>query len=208
MESQLVLSLFPGADLLGRAFEEQGMCIVRGPDKLWGGDVREFHAPSGKFDGVIGGPPCQMFSKAAISGSPAENLIPEFVRLVDETKPRWAVMENVPQARWAAPDWPSVTIRDFDVGGLTFRTRTFWFYGIDPAPVPTRLPGEPEWSVLASNWQTRGKSSYLRRVQALGGCEAGRLMGYPELAERLVNNQPGGLQANGKWRGQGAQTAA
>lgn len=33
----LVLSLFPGVGLLDRAFEECGLCIVRGPDKLWGG---------------------------------------------------------------------------------------------------------------------------------------------------------------------------
>src|SRR2546430_12673163 len=37
-------------------------CVVRGPDLLWGGDIRRFHPPAGKFDGVIGGPPCQLFS--------------------------------------------------------------------------------------------------------------------------------------------------
>jgi len=30
----LVLSLFPGIGLLDRAFEEEGFCIVRGPDGL------------------------------------------------------------------------------------------------------------------------------------------------------------------------------
>jgi len=58
----LVLSVFPGIDLLSRAFEEQGYCVVRGPDLLWGGDVRTFHPPPGVFEGVIGGPPCQAFS--------------------------------------------------------------------------------------------------------------------------------------------------
>ncbi len=60
--SQLVLSLFPGADLLGRWFHEEGFCIVRGPDLIFGEDVREFSPPPGRFDGVIGGPPCQKFS--------------------------------------------------------------------------------------------------------------------------------------------------
>jgi len=50
----LVLSLFPGIGLLDRAFEEEGFCIVRGPDLLWGGDIRSFHPPAGRFDGVIG----------------------------------------------------------------------------------------------------------------------------------------------------------
>jgi DNA (cytosine-5)-methyltransferase 1 len=58
----LVLSLFPGIGLLDLAFEEEGFCVVRGPDVLWGGDVRRFHPPAGKFYGIIGGPPCQSFS--------------------------------------------------------------------------------------------------------------------------------------------------
>jgi site-specific DNA-cytosine methylase len=46
---QLVLSLFPGIGLLDRAFEEEGFCVVRGPDLLWGGDIKTFHPPAGKF---------------------------------------------------------------------------------------------------------------------------------------------------------------
>ena len=40
MGNGLVLSVFPGIDLLGRAFEEQEYCVVRGPDLLWGGVKR------------------------------------------------------------------------------------------------------------------------------------------------------------------------
>ncbi|MFZ2407129.1 MAG: DNA cytosine methyltransferase, partial [Methylobacter sp.] len=60
----LVLSLFPGIGLLDRAFEDLGFCVVRGPDLIFGGDIRRFSVPAGRFDGVIGGPPCQDFSKA------------------------------------------------------------------------------------------------------------------------------------------------
>lgn len=103
MTAPLVLSLFPGIGLLDMAFEEAGFCVVRGPDLLWGGDVRRFHPPAGKFDGVIGGPPCQQFSQvnqAARKGiqTLAPNLIPEFERVVGEAGPRWFVMENVTAA--------------------------------------------------------------------------------------------------------------
>ena len=51
----LILSLFPGIDLLGRGFEAESFAVVRGPDLLWGGDIRSFHVPPGRFDGIIGG---------------------------------------------------------------------------------------------------------------------------------------------------------
>lgn len=99
----LVLSLFPGIGLLDRAFEENGFCIVRGPDLLWGGDVRTFHPPTDKFDGIIGGPPCQCFSTLQrlnqARGLPLPpNLIPEFERCIQEAEPAWFLMENVPGA--------------------------------------------------------------------------------------------------------------
>jgi site-specific DNA-cytosine methylase len=102
--SQLMLSLFPGIGLLDMAFEEEGFVVVRGPDVLWGGDIRRFHPPAGKFDGVIGGPPCQSFSSLVhlvrANGHEPKfgNLIPEFERCVLAAAPDWFVMENVPKA--------------------------------------------------------------------------------------------------------------
>lgn len=107
--SGLVLSLFPGIGLLDMAFEQEGFCVVRGPDVLWGGDIRRFHPPAGKFDGVIGGPPCQAFSRLAhmVRHNGYEpmfgNLIPEFERVVIESQPTWFVMENVPDAPTPQP---------------------------------------------------------------------------------------------------------
>lgn len=98
---QFVLSLFPGIGLLDMAFELEGFTVVRGPDVLWGGDIRNFHPPSGRFDGVIGGPPCQAHSSYAgmnkkIGNRIAEDLVPEFCRVVSEADPEWFLMENVP----------------------------------------------------------------------------------------------------------------
>lgn len=101
---QLVLSLMPGVDLLGMAFKESGFCVVQGGDVIFGGDVRAEHYPPGKFDGIISGPPCQMFSRLAhmVRHNGYEpkfgNLIPEFERCVNEANPMWFVMENVPDA--------------------------------------------------------------------------------------------------------------
>lgn len=67
MSPPLVLSLFPGIGLLDMAFEAEGFCVVRGPDLLWGGDIKRFHPPAGRFDGVIGGPPCQLRSTCGSS---------------------------------------------------------------------------------------------------------------------------------------------
>ena len=92
----LVLSLFPGIGLLDMAFEEQGYCVVRGPDLLWGGDVRRFHPPAGVFEGVIGGPPCKGESPLAhLNGRVGVTLEPEFRRCVEEARPRWWLMEAV-----------------------------------------------------------------------------------------------------------------
>lgn len=129
---KLVLSLFPGADLLGRGFEAEGFCVVRGPDKIWGGDIRDFRAARGRFDGVIGGPPCPDFSKARRTPPTGDGLamLAEWRRVVLEAEPEWFLMEQVPGA-------PTVEIPGFDVqrfnlnasecGGRQNRLRSFQF---------------------------------------------------------------------------------
>lgn len=132
----LVLSLFPGIGLLDMAFELEGFCVVRGPDVLWGGDIRKFHPPAGKFDGVIGGPPCQAFSQLKrlnkFLGIEEKfgNLIPEFERCVATARPSWFVMENVPQAPVPVVAGYRVSpqmVVDWKCGGATKRKRRFSF---------------------------------------------------------------------------------
>lgn len=138
-DRETVLSIFPGADLLGRAFEAEGFCVVRGPDLVWGGDVRDFHPPRGVFQGVIGGSPCQEFSglnrkarnpgQAGPSGYGVE-MVRQFARCVAAAAPEWFLMENVPGV-------PSVTVPGYTVqrfnlaasecGCRQRRLRTFQF---------------------------------------------------------------------------------
>jgi DNA (cytosine-5)-methyltransferase 1 len=120
----LILSLFPGIGLLDMAFEQEGFCVVRGPDVLWGGDIRTFHPSAGVFDGVIGGPPCQVFSRLVHLGRARghvprfDNLIPEFERCVSEAQPRWFLMENLATA-------PRPLVQGFVVQAETWNNRYF-----------------------------------------------------------------------------------
>lgn len=183
----LVLSLFPGIGLLDMAFEEAGFCVVRGPDLLWGGDVRRFHAPAGRFDGVIGGPPCQAFSRlrhlVAHNGyGIAPNLIPEYERVVAEAQPRWFLMENVPDA--PLPAVPGYVVRARlvsnrdDCGGEQSRVRRFSFGTRDGRELPLDwwappVPAAYVPAALASGGHWVSNAGGGRRKRR-GRCEANR----------------------------------
>lgn len=171
--TSLVLSLFPGIGLLDMAFEEAGFCVVRGPDLLWGGDVRAFHPPAGRFDGVIGGPPCQLFSQMRhiqpLAGQKHGNLIPEYERVVLEAQPDWFIMENVRDAPTPVVEGYTVhaqMLKDVWVGGGTMRMRRFSFgtrdgrrLGIEQVALHTQ---HPEVAALAGG----GDRSVPVRMQA------------------------------------------
>jgi len=187
---QLVLSLFPGIGLLDRAFEEEGFCIVRGPDLLWGGDIRTFHPPAGKFDGVIGGPPCQCFSRLRhllqATGNDVKhgNLIPEFEHCVFEAQPDWFLMENVPQA--PTPQVTGYQVNDLElcnrwVGGIQKRKRRFSFGTQDGRKLAIDVVALEEFdqavTVLAGHGPVgRGKGYYKNPTLA----EVCKLQGLPE----------------------------
>ncbi len=165
----LVLSLFPGIGLLDMAFEEEGFTVVRGPDRLWGGDIHRFHPPAGRFDGIIGGPPCQAFSRlrhlVKHNGlETAPNLIPEFERVIAEAAPAWFLMENVPDApepSVAGYVTRSVLVNNRDFGGEQHRSRRFSF----GTKVGVRLDRHVVELAMAST----ANSSYAPAVCASGG---------------------------------------
>ena len=193
MSAPLILSVFPGIDLLGRAFEEEWpeACIVRGPDLLWGGDIKTFHPPAGKFDGVIGGPPCQFASVGNRGPNAAhhENLIPEFERCVSEAGADWFLMENVPPA--PLPDVTGYIVKDVLLqnrwlGEVQQRQRRFSFGTQDGRPLHVQLAAlessEREYAVLASEHKgqtfpgARGRKRYLKGRPLSRRCE---LQGLP-----------------------------
>lgn len=155
-----MLSLFPGIGLLDRAFEEEGFCVVRGPDVLWGGDVRNFHPPAGRFEGVIGGPPCQAFSRLvhiviAKGQTPKPNLIPEYERVIGEAQPGWFLMENVPHApEPVVPGYgvSSGILNNRWYGGEQNRERRFSFGLRGAAPLPLNV-SEGIAALEHPNWE-------------------------------------------------------
>jgi DNA (cytosine-5)-methyltransferase 1 len=133
---ELVLSVFSGIDLLGKGFEQNGFCVVSSGDILYGHDIRDKRFPSGRFDGVIGGSPCQDFSKARRTPPTGYGLemLGEFKRVVIETLPKWFLLENVPTV-------PNIEIEGYHIqrfdlnarecGSVQNRLRHFQFGSIE-----------------------------------------------------------------------------
>lgn len=153
--SHLILSLFPGAGLLDHGFGEAGYCVVRGPDTLLGQRIEDFHFVPGYVTGIIGGPPCQDFSRARRrppSGYGAR-MLAEYSRVVIEAQPAWWLMENVPQV-------PDVHIAGYvtqrfnvfawEFGCRQSRNRSFQFGSRDGIPLVLGRRSQSHFGRLAS----------------------------------------------------------
>ena len=202
MNNQLVLSIFPGLGLLDMAFEQEGFCIVRGPDVLWGGDIRRFDPPPGRFDGVIGGPPCQTFSRMAHmvrqNGLQPKfgNLIPQFERCVMASRPRWFLMENVPDA--------PIPFGGFGGGPVTLDS-----YGIHTFVLNNRQcvdeDGEPAKQNSLRRW-TFGYGGERRLLMVETACLENPVferaaLGVLTLASQLCRIVSNGTRRTHNWRG-------
>jgi DNA (cytosine-5)-methyltransferase 1 len=129
---QLILSLFPGVDLFGRAFHQAGHAVVLGPDLLMDTRIEDFHVPPGRFNGVIGGPPCTNYSDANRRRDTEEGdrLVRHFLRVVDEARPDWWLMENVrnvPDVKLRHYHVQRLDCLDLDFGGRQTRLRHIQF---------------------------------------------------------------------------------
>lgn len=167
--AKLVLSLFPGIDLFGRAFEAEGYTVVRGPDLLFGGRIEDFTPPFLVFEGIIGGSPCQDFSKARRTPptGDGERLILEFLRCVSLAWPNWFLLENVPQVPDVASDgfqMQRFNLNALDVGSRQNRTRAFQFGHRDGpdliVPRRRRVTREASRCAMASEGNKPGKRAW------------------------------------------------
>lgn len=176
MIDNLILSIFPDIDLFGRAFETLGFCVLRGPDPIYGGDIREFTPPRGVFSGIIGGTPCQDFSKARRSAPSGYGLemIAEFKRVVETAAPAWYILENVP----AAPDvrvpgysFQRIDLNARDCGSIQRRLRHFQFGSRDDYALiieRTAPPDDPPApACLASEGTQQERRSWNEFIQLM-----------------------------------------
>ena len=149
---------------------------------IFGGDVRTFHVPADSFAGIIGGPPCQDFSRArrtAPTGAGLE-LIGEYLRIVTESAPAWWLMENVPGSPNVTAPGYLTQIFNLDAsqcGSQQRRLRKFHFGHragtrelIIARPGPSQ-PGESQRTCMA----TEG-----RRAKRRDWREFCRLQGLPD----------------------------
>lgn len=118
---QLVLSLFSGIGLLDKAFKEAGFCVVSAGDIINGShfDIRDFTGLKNKFNGIIGGSPCQDFSTLKRNrGDYSLEMMYEFLRVVSDCEPDWYLLENVkgvPNVTELLKDIVTLRIRKNDV---------------------------------------------------------------------------------------------
>jgi len=195
--SSLVLSLFPGLDLFGRGFEAEGYTVVRGPDLILAGDIRDFRGVPGRFDGVIGGPPCTEWSLLNRDRDRAlgEEMLQEFLRVVAECEPEWWLMENVPTVPDVALAGYAVQRLDLtglECGGAQRRRRHFQFGSrLGDVLVPDRrqvTEGTAEPAALASEGQRVTRRSW-RDFCALQGLPPLELPEFTQSGRyRLVGN--------------------
>ena len=116
IEQDRVCELFCGAGGMGLGFSRHfivtdAVDIMPEAVKTYGAnhpettvrrqDVRNLSGARGDFEGVtgvIGGPPCQAWSRRNIQQTPDDPralLLDEYMRVVEEVNPRWFVLENV-----------------------------------------------------------------------------------------------------------------
>lgn len=218
---RLVLSLFPGVGLLDAQFEAEGFCVVRGPDPVWGGDIRRFAPPGRVFQGIIGGPPCQDFSSARRTAPTGEGveLLAEFARVVDAAGPDWWLCENVPRVPDVVAAGYLVQRLDIDqawYSGVS-RLRHVQFGRRDGASIgPLEIPRgdrckDPEPGAMASDGRSFSDLCRLQglpdgfnlpgftdkgRKRAVGNgvpCVLGRVLA--QAVRRVVHNEgPGGAE--------------
>lgn len=160
--------------------------------------MRGFHVPAGRFDGIIGGSPCQDFSRARRSAPSGEGveLLGEFCRIVSEGQPRWFLLENVPQVPDVRIDGYSIQRFDLDArecGMRQRRRRHFQFGSRDGRVIVIRRQftgaAQSQPTCLATEGQRPNRRTWADFCELQGLPRVFELPGWPrEFRYRAVGN--------------------
>ncbi|MBR1375223.1 MAG: DNA cytosine methyltransferase [Cardiobacteriaceae bacterium] len=119
MSDKQIIDLFAGCGGMSLGFEMAGFTPVLAIEKdewaaetyqfnrqnanIFVGDITEIQSPKQQFNlqnisGIIGGPPCQGFSVSGFRDpkDPRNSLFMDYMRFVEDFKPNFFIMENVP----------------------------------------------------------------------------------------------------------------
>ena len=177
MPRQLILSLFPGLDILGRAFATCGHTVCRGPDPVTGDLIENFHSLPGRFDGIIAGPPCQDFSAARRSPPSGHGLrmLDELLRVAAESQPTWILVENVPRVPnlfHEGQAFQRLDLTDLECGGTQLRRRHWqWWHRERHHLAPERRPSHTTRRItpaITCNPDRHPLKTYPARCRAMG----------------------------------------
>jgi len=149
MKAWTVADVFCGAGGMSEGFRDAGFEIVFGIDNnKWACKTFKYNFPKATVickdvndfdiypyvDVVVGSPPCKEFSKGNVHRNFDTSLIKRFLQIVDMIKPRYYVMENVPDVEPAINNlygdfggkFPSqIKLSAYDFGCATTRERLF-----------------------------------------------------------------------------------
>lgn len=173
---QLVLSTFTGIGMLDSGFRENGFCVVSAGDLIYNQSIENFRAIPNKFNGVIGGSPCQDFSRLRRTPPTGHGLqmIQEFKRVVLESNCDWFLHENVLGV-------PDIEIEGFhvirfnlspkDIGYKQSRNRRFQFgsrcgYLLNIERKPYR--NKPEKIATASEFNNKNRRGWAEFCELQG----------------------------------------
>lgn len=168
MKSLRVVDLCCGGGLFSAGMERAGLKVIMGVDMdpvalssfqenfssavAWEMDLLDLNSLP-RCDVVIGGPPCQPFSRANRNPNHSEGmvLVDKFIGLVKASGCRYWIMEEVPPvAEYVKGRAPRCDIWDCSSFGAR-NVRPRMFAGEFPDPIPSREPClNPSSTVLAS----------------------------------------------------------